>query len=321
MSQKKRIESIYALKCLCCFFVVLLHTDFFAKEELSFISGIGTPCFYAITGYLLYCNNKQEEISKCIKWAKKTLITFILCNLLYIIFYLILDIFPQTDFSFWWKNIIMGNRVCFSLWYLAALWEGLLIIAFIRKYNSKTLYALPFLFIVIYLIRNSNTPLLPYSLAFCSRLSILTSLPFLATGYLIHKHHNSFRNLPVIKILTVLTILAIGENVFYAYYLDHHGLFHISTYPLIVTAILLCLKYPDFHIPYINTIGKIHSPNIYYFHPLVMIFWSILDLKEYNYVQAIIVWLFCIPVSMLFCFLQTHILSFYHTIRTKYLNT
>ncbi len=299
-NQQKRIESLYVLKCISSFFVVLIHTELYNKEMLNFIAGIGTPCFLAITGYLLYSNDKEKEIQKCFKWAKKTFLLVIVYNLVY---YLVRQFYfhnmPETDIWFWWKNFQMGNRICFSLWYLTALWESLLIISFIIKYIPKLIYVLPFFFIIIYLMRNTSDGFIPFSIPLGSRLSIWTSLPFLATGYLIRKHYACFANWKIEFLTISILIIAIAENLYYAYFLGHRGLFHLSTYPLIVSVFLLCIKYPDFQIPVINYIGKHLSPNIYYFHVLVIMFWSDLGFDKYNDYQAICIWLLCIPLAML----------------------
>ena len=309
---QKGVSSFYTLKCLCCFFVVAIHTEFCINDQLRFISGIGMALFLAITGYFLFSNDKEREIQKCLNWAKKAFLIFLMCNVVYIVSHIIVhNKFPGNDLKFWWKNLIMGNRVCFALWYLAALWEALLIIALLRKYLPKLIYLLPLLFIVVYLMINSESPLIPYNFKFCSILSILQSLPFLATGYLIHKHEASFLNLKIEAITITLLIAAFVENNLYIVLLNHKGIYHLTSYPLIVSAMLLCIKYPDFKIPYLTTIGKKHSPNIYYFHPLLMTVWGECGFSPFNQWQTPLIWLACIPVSILICFIRDKALSLF----------
>lgn len=321
--QKKKIESLYTLKCIASFFVVLIHSEFFLKDILSFISGIGTPCFLAITGYLLYSNDQKREIDKCFSWAKKSFFLSIFCNFIYLIacFYKGTQL-PLTDSIFWIKLLLRGHQICISLWYLTALWESLLIIYLLIKYIPKAIYILPFLFICVYLIANSNTPLFESNYAFFSRHSILTSLPFLATGYLIRKHYHILSKLKIEVLLTVFLVFSFAENIFYIRYLNHHSVLHISTYPLVVLVILLCVKHPNFKLPFVTIVGKNHSPNIYYYHMLLLMLssrlWQNGWLHELSDFQAAIIWLMCIPISYAIIFLrdgvrtiQQHLISFH----------
>lgn len=313
LAEKKRIESFYLLKAISSFFVVTIHCTLWQSQYLNFIIGIGTPCFLAITGYLLYSDNEQREIAKCIKWAKKTFILALICNLVYAVSLWNIDLI--TSPKVWLYNIFFsGKKFCYALWYLTALWQGLLIFSVLRKYAPRLIYLLPALFIILFLMRNANTTLIPFSIPMpISRMSVLTTLTFLPIGYLIRKYeHFLLKRINVEKAFVVFLILAFIENIFYIIFLDHRGLFHFTTLPLITLCMLLCIKYPNFKLPLLNTIGKKHSANIYYFHVLVIIFiWDSPDIRN---IQAILVWLTSIPISMIFIITTT----FFHIIYNRY---
>ena len=68
IEKKQRIESLYLLKAICSFFVVMIHSACWFKDNIYFILGVGTPCFLSITGYLLYSNNCSKELNKALSY-------------------------------------------------------------------------------------------------------------------------------------------------------------------------------------------------------------------------------------------------------------
>ncbi len=317
-NKKKRIESLYLLKCVSSFFVVLIHTNFFLRDTLFFVAGIGTPCFLAITGYLLYSENQKRELEKAKKWALKCALLALFCNIVYGIAYQI-PLERLLEARFWKSLIIYGTPICHVLWYLTSLCWALLIFAVMRKFAPKMIYTLPFLFILIYFLRNITDPHPLFHLDITFKLpprnSILTSLTFLSTGYIIHKHYNSLQHAKAGLLVIILLTTSFAENYCYSHYFGAHGLYHLSTYPLIVAVFILCIKHPDFKLPILNRIGKMHSPNIYYFHMLVIYtVWDKLTLS--NDWQTPLIWLGCIPLSMVLIFLRKKIVDFWNKMRT-----
>lgn len=310
-TKKERIESFYLLKAIASFFVVLIHTSLWHKLAFDFIAGIGTPCFLAITGYLLYSNDCGREITKCLNWAKKSFLLSFSCNIVYAIpkyFYA-----PELIMDPWvWINALFfrGGDLCIALWYLTSLWHGLLLFAIFRRFLPKIIYILPFIFVLLYLWRNQNSPYFPFyldALPFgIERNTFLTTLTFLATGYLVHQHKNILlRWINVDVVFPIVLLLAFIEGFANIIFLHYSNLFNFTTYPLIILTILLCIKHPSFKVPLLNDIGKKHSANIYYFHMLFVFY--IWNRTTYPNTQTILVWLSCIPFSMLFNVLSERI--------------
>ncbi len=299
---KKRIESLYLLKALASFFVVCIHTHLMGKSLMMFILGIGTPCFLAITGYLLFSADKGREIEKCLKWAKKSFFLAFVCNVVYAIPRICGDPYTYLSPSLWFKTLfVSGGDICHVLWYLTALWQGLLIFALLRKYVPRILYLLPFLYILIYLMRNSGSFLVPFTIDIgIGRNSILTTLPFLSVGYFMHMYKDTLVKIRYLKVIYVFTIVvAFIECLVYTKVFRHYScLFNFTTFPLIVMSMLLCIKNPDYKLPILNEIGRKHSANIYYFHILLALY--VWDLEIIKPVQAVVVWVSAIPLSMLF---------------------
>ncbi len=306
VSPKKRIESLYLLKAIASFFVVCIHTHLMGKSMMMFILGIGTPCFLAITGYLLFSSDKGREIEKCLKWAKKSFLLAFVCNVVYAIPCIYADPYTYLSPSLWFKTLFVSGRdICFVLWYLTALWQGLLIFALMRKYVPRILYLLPLLYILLYLMRNQGSFLVPFTIDIgIGRNSILTTLTFLSVGYFMHMYKDTLVKIKYLKVIYGFTmLLAFIECLVYTRVFHHYScLFNFTTFPLIVMSMLLCIKNPDYKLPILNEIGRKHSANIYYFHMLLALY--VWDLDIIKPVQTVVVWVSAIPLSMLFVYIS-----------------
>lgn len=300
-NQSKRIDSLYTLKAISSFFVVTLHTSFFLKGWFMFIIGVGTPCFLGITGYLLYSNSLERELAKCTKWAAKSFKLLLLCSVLYgIIHYAQGDRYTCIDLLL---NLITGWNITHLLWYLAALWEALLLFWLIRKYVPKLIYYLPSLFLLAYTLRTHPDFLYweqPDDLGKLRTTAVVTSLPFLCVGYLIHKHKDWLLSHINVIFWLPLTLIALAceEHIRLTYHLPY-SYTHLLSAPCIVLLLLLCVRFPHFKIPVLNYIGLHHSANIYYFHIAILIGLEVIGVLPSRW-ETVLVWLACIPVSMLF---------------------
>ena len=303
-TKSKRIESIYALKAISSFFVVMMHSELYQREWLMFIIGVGTPCFLSITGYLLFSDNLLREQQKCTKWAAKSFKLSLICAALYLVAFL------SMGRPFSWQdiliNLISGDRICPVLWYLTALWEALLLFALIRTYIPKLIYYLPLLFLLAYAIRIHPDIICPgLNTGEQNQLrnnAIVTALPFLCTGYLVNKHKDwLLARINVSLWLPIVVIALLGEYASRVFSGSPFGAFSILTFPCVVLLILGCIKYSQFKLPVINWIGEKHSANIYYFHMLVLEILRRASWTDSRF-ETIEIWLLCIPISIIFNF-------------------
>lgn len=234
--------------------------------------------------------------------GKKSFLLAFVCNVVYAIPCICVDPYTYLSPSRWFYTLfVSGGGICYVLWYLTALWQGLLIFALLRKYVPRTLYLLPLLYILIYLMRNSGSFLVPFTIDIgIGRNSILTTLPFLSVGYFMHMYEDTLVKIRYLKVIYVFTIVvAFIECLIYTKVFRHYScLFNFTTFPLIVMSMLLCIKNPDYKLPILNEIGRKHSANIYYFHMLLALY--VWDLEIINPVKAVLVWVSAIPLSMLF---------------------
>ena len=181
---------------------------------------------------------------------------------------------------------------------------------FIIKHTPKLVRFLPYLFIIALVLRNMEAYIPEFT--FPGSISpmvirnscIITSLPFLATGYLIRRHEDKMLKairfayaLPLTIALLLVEYYARGQN--------PYNYFFLGTYPFVVLLMLLCVKHKDFTIPVLGNIGRIHSPNIYYFHGLYINFLTIVNVLNQNaYLTALGVYIACLPCSLFYNWLS-----------------
>ena len=314
--KKQRIESLYILKAICAYFVVYIHMN--GNHPLLMpIIGIGTPCFLSITGYLLYSADRDRERTKCITWAKKTFWLAVSCNLLYLLaYYANGDDKLFTSLSFHVRNFFFGNQVSGHLWYLTAMWQALLVLSLIIRYVPRLINVLPFLFLVAYFLRVYWEPFHPGLGEFRNNF-LVTSLPFLATGYLVRKYEELLlKKINVIVCVLVTLLVAYAEFFFRKHFGIRYSYFLLTSYPLVVCLMLTCAQYKKFTIPGFGKIGQFHSPNVYYFHILFMGVINVFLAPVWpNEFFALVVYLVCLPFSVCFNYatkvLRENILPFF----------
>ncbi len=305
ITQKQRIESLYVLKALCSFLVVVVHTELWGKSALTPLMGIATPCFLAITGFLLYSDDRERELYKAAKWSKKTFGLSLACNALYLAFYLF-DGAPLSRYSagVLFLNLFTGHIISTHLWYLTAVWQGLLLFRLLIRYAPKFIAWAPLLYIIAYILRAYGKQLLPEldsnTLFIMRANAIVTALPFLTTGYLVHQY-STFISARLRRIPLALICIIILAYVEYAMrtLTGAGSIFLLSTWPLVVALLLFCNHFSSFTLPLLGYVGRFHSANVYYFHILILIGcnrWF----PELRDAQAILVYTLTLPVSFLF---------------------
>lgn len=303
---RKDIPSLYVLKALCALFVVMIHTDFAGKAYLSPMIRIAVPCFYILSGFFLYAGNAQKECSRAWRWVKKA---FLLSVCLDVIYYF------WT--SFWtgeWVflsikriafEILTGTSLSVHLWYIAALWEALVVFIVLRRWLPGVI---PFCALLIafnlgagryYILMDQSS----YELSDALRLNFISvALPCLSVGYCIRKWHDAIvAHLSPIKSVIIFTILLYAEEYILTSLNMNNGVsYSLFTLPLAASVFLLFLQ-SRIHYPRILAyIGKEHSQNIYFFHPIVIGLLSIMGVfASYSrYTMPVIVYVASLIVSM-----------------------
>lgn len=176
----------------------------------------------------------------------------LICMVVYLIFYC-----PIVDATFTWRtillNIFTGDRICFPLWYLTALWEALLLFWLIRKYIPRLISWLPLILVLTYILRLyphliSWEFIEQYRLGLTVRNNaVITSLPFLSIGYLIHKYEDILlKHINVNAWLPVILVGLFVENQIRIAFDFPRGLFLLLSFPCIAMLMLTCVKIQRF---------------------------------------------------------------------------
>ena len=63
VEQRKSISSLYVLKAICAFLVVIIHFPMKYGYYFYPIVRIAVPCFFMISGYFLYSDNREKLMS------------------------------------------------------------------------------------------------------------------------------------------------------------------------------------------------------------------------------------------------------------------
>lgn len=251
-SGKAEIDSLYCLKALCAFFVLVIHSSMYGRNEIFFLLKIAVPCFYVISGYFLYSGDAQKEISRAWRWTKKILLLYFFL----VLFYLAISVYIRgTVYSA--KILMCGIAFGFSpsvhLWYLSALWQALVVFCIVRWLRCWS----PLIVIAALLVSAYVNGTYMFSGLWASAL--------IGAGYFAAQY--SISRVPV-AILGAL----FGGGMTAAYFCYLGTAFEMvllakSGYLIASVCLLgLCVRYPHFSLPWLSYIGKYHSGNIYYYH-------------------------------------------------------
>ena len=139
-----RNYSIDVLKFICAALVVFLHTKWAFQWEFLPVTRCAVPCFFIISGYLLFDKESNSinpkrlkrvliRVGKISLWA--TLLFVVWKELLYAI---------AHEWHFWLPSIkhiaawvfLNDNPFGFHLWYLFAYLYVLLLLVVVNKYNK-----------------------------------------------------------------------------------------------------------------------------------------------------------------------------------------
>jgi surface polysaccharide O-acyltransferase-like enzyme len=136
---QNRNYSLDSLKFLCVVLIVFLHIDTCWRWYILPITRCAVPCFFMISGYLIFREQGMKESIK--RGIKRMAILLLWSTLLYAIIPFMSSI-HHNDFSqfiTWndiWKLIILNeNPFAGHLWYISAYLYVLIILFFVNRFN------------------------------------------------------------------------------------------------------------------------------------------------------------------------------------------
>lgn len=265
--QKTEVDSIYCLKALCAFFVVIIHSAMWGREEVFFLLKIAVPCFFAISGYFLFADDVSKECAKAWKWIKKTLLLYAFFCVAYALFNHFLH-----GATYSWRSLCLcigtGAVPSVHLWYLNSMWQGLVLFVFLRRCHCLH----PIAVLLMLLVGSAFSA---WGLSYCCPHSPLWrygnplwALSLMSGGYYAGKYQLS-RGRTTLFVAGLIVCLGIESFIphpagFFQMLISRCCYLFAS-----VCALVLCVKYSGCSIPWMAWIGKYHSANIYYYHIMV----------------------------------------------------
>ncbi len=267
-------RGLYILKALCALLVVINHVPILGRAEIEPFYLTAVPCFFIISGFFLYRNDKSKELQCAWRWCKKIFITATLINLFYCVFLVYRGPFQITNFRL---SFLTGDTLMQHLWYLTAMWESMLLFLIIRRFlPARIIYLLPFLLILHFLsaryhfLITDEGGVEPQWV----RLNFLTvATPCISIGYLLRKHIAYFKGLfPAVVLFIIFTAGNYTENWLLTHFHVNNGVsYNLFTTPMAIGIFLIFKNLPVHRDSFISDIGRYHSANIYYFHIFIWI--------------------------------------------------
>lgn len=278
-----RQPSIDSLKCLCMFLIIFLHCTDERNNWLVPLFRCAVPCFFMISGFLLYYSSEQTHKIRIRKNLLRVGKLLLYSLLLYCIFeesiqYLTTNEWICLSFKDSAKFLIF-NKTPFGyhLWYIAAYLYVLGII-----YSLSTPYFMRIITICIPLLLTLNIAFGKYSLltlhhevgTFYFRNFLFTGLPFFLIGRWIAIHRNRINSIKRKTLWGSFIVLILASDYEYLV-LQYHKLgnlgdLYISTIPLAIVLFLLFVTHKNkYSHSFLQQIGEKYSLSVYILHILI----------------------------------------------------
>ena len=218
----KRLYNIDSLKFLCAVLVVFLHVRAHYQEYILPLTRCAVPCFFIISGYLVF----SDEILKMeghLKRSIKKILWILLWSTVLFAAIRLLFAFKHSDFSFLsWRALgkfvfLNENPFSFHLWYISAYLYTLVIVLFmvLRGRLKWIYYAVPFLLLLDLCLGKYSLVLWHREFPFIwVRNFLCVGIPYFTIGMLIKRFRSRILDYPNLHILA----LGGGNFVFINFY-------------------------------------------------------------------------------------------------------
>lgn len=205
----KRFNNIDALKFVCAVLVILLHDHTPYSDYVLPITRCAVPCFFIISGYLIFNVDKEKFAAHLKNGVSKMLQIMVWSTVLFAVVKFVFA-FKNDDFSFLSRNALVDfillneNPFGFHLWYIGAyLYVLIIVYLLLQKGKLKWVYyAIPFLLIAdlcfgkySLLIWHREFPVV------WLRNFLFVGIPYFAIGMMLKQYKNMILNLGNLHLL------------------------------------------------------------------------------------------------------------------------
>lgn len=290
---KQPIPSLYVLKALCAFLVVTAHFPGAGKEQMWPVFRLAVPLFFMMSGYFLYASEQGRFLRRIRKAFIRILKLCLAANFIYLVFGLVFswvrDVPLETevrlfsDFSF--GNLLLllafGDSISTPLWYLTAYGQALACCYLLvrtglpEKHPRWVLTCACVLcaagvFLGVYGFKwGIGLPL------YATRNFLFLGLPFVWAGAFIRKYEDRIfvflRPAGLYVLAAFCLAMAFSEYVRLCAFAagGSKGDLYFFTPFLAAAVLFLALRYKTFTVPFLETVGKRYSENIYVYHMMI----------------------------------------------------
>ena len=269
---KREIRSLYALKALSAFFVVLIHFPIFCEGLIAPIIRTAVPIFFIISGYFLVAPDGNISMEKVKHGIVKMIKYVLLYNCMFIIFnYLCYGYATKYDeFKWLFATAVLASPFGHHLWYLTAYLQVLIYLYVAIKYIKREFmfHIAPLLYLVgVVLIVWPGTPLL------IVRNFMFLGIPCVLVGVYLRQHESAIMSWFISrrwKVLVATFLLAYFEYVLRRWVSIKYGDFGMLTLPFSCVLFLFSISFDKAVFPqWLVSIGRKYSLGIYVYHVMV----------------------------------------------------
>ena len=304
----ERNYSIDKLKFLCSILVVFLHTEWILHDVILPITRCAVPCFFIISGYLLFEGNGIAP-----QRLKKNLLNIIKITLFATILYFLWSEFVSyvnhnsllipslEDLKIW--LLLNDCPFGFHLWYLYAYFYVLIFVAIVNRFGlwKVLFYLTPILFLIDLLLGTYGKLLFDVNYPYIYfRNFLFVGIPYFSIGALL-KYKGHCENALPRNCLISFCLLLVVSSFWESYFLGSIGKEttrsnYLSSILLAVFLFLFTLKNKTAS-NHLSTFGSKDSLYIYIYHPIIMAILS--SLTEKLGLSGIYYWIEPIVVAVL----------------------
>ena len=274
------VPGLQALKLICAFLVVVIHTAALQGGWLRVVASVAVPVFFMITGFFCVDSRGCLDSRRLGRMIWKLIVITLGAQAAYIAFYAVKcrieGVAPDDLFSLrsWVTLIAVGDKFGGHLWYLTAAIEALAVIwCAVRLRMERMLFLLVPAGLALGLLAGAYAPLLGHDAAerFIHRNFITLGLPCILIGIAMRRRPLLLAGRPALlwTATLVVTLLMLAEH--YGLRLSPRGDFIILTIP---AAMLLFQSFARVNAPApLAAAGRRYATGIYIAHLIVM--WAI----------------------------------------------
>lgn len=303
-NMKTTIKGLYILKTICCITVVFLHATFpgVIGRFIVYFCRYPVPIFLMITGFFFVSSNFIKYEIKIFKYIfigeTVSLVTLLCLNNVNTLFK------HSNIFDSPIKTLLIGPIFNGPLWYLYAVYYGILFLTIIdyciHNMNKKITNIFIFIYMFVALFIQIYGRLFFYNVfSDFLRTAIFYALPFLLIGYFIKQNHLNMNLRKSFFLGCFGVILSIMEYLFYKSYLD----VYIGTIFISISLFFIFLN-TSYNNRLLEYIGRRLSDKIFILHaPVITIVSTFMNKSNYLFPVIVLVITAVIAIAIDYVFI------------------